>query len=121
VLRWTLAATRAILASMDAHDHPSLDTDGIPELPPNRPPGILGEPGLNVMKVDTFEPDGMNAGLTQEDTFETRFLLIALAYLLFFPAAFVMVWVSKRMSLRTKVIVTAAMLAGLALVVWALR
>jgi hypothetical protein len=101
---------------MTAHDHPSLDADGVPELPPNHPPGLLGEPGLNVMKVDTFEPDGMNAGLTQEGTFETRVLLIVLVYLLFFPAAFVMVWASKRMTLRTKLTATGVMLAGLALV-----
>ena len=100
--------------SASAHTPPA--TEPVPELPPNRVPGILGEPGLNVMKVDTFEPDGMNAGLTQEPTFETRFLAILIAYLLFFPVAFVMVWVSKRMSLRAKVISTVLMTVGVVLV-----
>ena len=91
------------------------------ELPPNRPPGILGEPGLNVMKVDTFEPDGLNAGLIQESTYETRWLWIILLYLLFFPAAFVVLWTSKKISLRVKVLVTAVMLAGLAFVAYMIR
>lgn len=88
--------------------------DGMPiELPPNRPPGMLGEPGLNVMKTDSFEPDGLNAGLLQESTWETRWLTIVLAYLLFFPVAFALVWLSKRIPRRAKIIATAAMLAGI--------
>lgn len=90
--------------------------DSLIELPPNRPPGMLGESGLNVLKTDAFEPDGVNAGLIQESTWETRWLTIVLAYLVFFPAAFVLVWLSERLTLRTKAITTLVMLAGIALV-----
>lgn len=82
------------------------------ELPESRPLGMLGEHGLNVLKSDTFEPDGVSAGLLQESTWETRWLAIALAYLVFFPLAFVLVWRSKRLAPRTKVIATVVMLAG---------
>lgn len=88
------------------------------ELPPNEPPGLLGEHGLNVMKVDTFEPDGMNAGLIQESTWETRWLTLVLFYLLFFPAAYVVLWRSKRISKRVKIVTTLVMTAGVLVVAY---
>lgn len=88
------------------------------ELPPNQPPGLLGEHGLNVMKVDTFEPDGMNAGLIQESTWETRWLTLILLYVLFFPAAYVVLWRSKYHSLRVKVTTTIVMTAGILVVAY---
>ena len=91
------------------------------ELPPNRPPGMLGEAGLNVMKVDTFEPDGLNAGLTQESTWETRWLWIIVLYLVFFPAAAFVLWRSKRISRSGKIFATIVGLAGLVLAAIAIR
>ncbi len=90
------------------------------ELPPNRPPGILGERGLNVGKVDTFEPDGVNAGLIQESTWETRWLTLVILYLVFFPAAFVVLWLSKRFTLRVKITTTVVMTAGVVFVAYQL-
>ncbi len=94
------------------------DNEPTPELPPNQPPGLLGEHGLNVMKTDTFEPDGMNAGLIQESTWETRWLTLVILYLVFFPAAYVVLWRSKHHSRRVKITTTLVMTAGLVFVAY---
>ena len=99
------------------------DDVGIPELPPNRPPGLLGESPPNLLKVDTFEPDGLNAGLVQESSYETRWLTIILLYLLVItiPVAAGVLWRSKSISRRAKIIATIAGVAGIVAVLVAVR
>ena len=58
-------ATPAALQGLER----ALDEGAKPELPDNRPPGILGESGLDIHKVDTFEYQD-DAGLVQEGTYE---------------------------------------------------
>lgn len=84
-----------------------LDKGGVKDLPPNVPPGMLGEKGLNVQRVDTFEPS-LNAGILQESSPETRVLLMLLMYLLVitFPVAMWLLWRERRRSLVTKVVLT---------------
>jgi len=96
------------------------DDEGLSELPPNIPPGFLGESPPDFRKVDTFEPDGVNAGLIQESTWETRWLTIAILYFVFFPAAAVVLWRSKAISRRAKIIATLVGLGGVTAVAVAL-
>lgn len=94
---------------------------GVAELPDNVPPGLLGEVGLNFMKVDDEGPHGLNAGLVQESSAQTRLLAVLLLYFIFFPAAFVVLWVSKHFSLKAKLVLSALMLVGLALLAYVLQ
>ena len=96
---------------MDGREWPE-DDSGLKELPPNTPPGFLGERPPDLRKVDTFEPDGVNAGLVQESTPETRWLTIVILYLVFFPAAAVVLWRSRYFSHRQKVVTTLIGAAG---------
>jgi hypothetical protein len=81
------------------------------ELPENQPKGLLGDPGLNVGKTDDFEPD-LNAGLSQENDMPVVWMAIFLGYLIFFVPGFVMLWASKRVPLRTKIIASIVMAAA---------
>lgn len=92
--------------------------EGLHELPPNIPPGFLGEVGPDLRKADTGGPYGLNAGVVQEWTWETTMILVGLAYIFFFPAAFVVLWRSRKVPKRQKVVLTVLMLAGLAYVAW---
>jgi len=78
------------------------------ELPENQPKGLLGDPGLNVGKIDEFEPD-LNAGISQENDMPVLWMAILLGYLIFFVPGFVILWMSKRVPIRTKVIASAVM------------
>jgi len=89
------------------------------ELPPNQPKGILGDKGLDIYKVDTFEPD-LNAGVSQENDAPVIHLAIVLAYLLFFPLAFWLLWRSPLYSVRAKVTLTIAGVTGVVVVGFAL-
>ena len=89
----------------------ALDRGSGRELPPNRPPGLLGEPGLNLRKVDPTS-HGLNAGLTQENDEQLTFLWIVLAYVVFFPLAYVILWRSHKIERRLKVWITIAMTVG---------
>jgi len=102
--------------SSDANTEWPDDDVGLTELPPNRPPGLLGESPPDLRRVDTFEPDGLNAGLVQESSYETRWLTILLLYLLIItiPVAAVVLWRSKSISLRAKVVAT---IVGVAVIV----
>jgi hypothetical protein len=84
---------------------------GVTELPPNHIKGWLGEKGPDLRRPDDLTPD-LNAGLSQEDDAPVRALVLVLAYLVFFPLAFVLLWRS-RYSRRYKLIITAIMLAGI--------
>jgi hypothetical protein len=96
----------------------ALDRGSGRELPPNRPPGLLGEPGLNLRKTDPTS-HGLNAGLTQENDEQMTFLWVVLAYIVFFPLAYVILWRSCKITKRSKVWTTAAMTVGVvAVVAW---
>jgi hypothetical protein len=81
------------------------------ELPENQPKGLLGEPGLNVGKTDEFEPD-LNAGISQENDMPVLWMAVLLGYLIFFVPGFVILWMSKRIPQRTKIIASIAMAIG---------
>lgn len=89
----------------------------LPALPPNQPKGILGEKGLDLYKVDTFEPD-LNAGVSQENDLPVMQLAIVLAYLLFFPLAFWLLWRSPLYPFRAKVTLSIAGVIGIVAVAW---
>jgi hypothetical protein len=93
----------------------ALDRGSGGELPPNVPPGLLGERGLNLRKVDP-PSHGLNAGLSQENDEQMTFLWIVLAYLVFFPLAYVIVWRTHKISRRSKTWITVAMSVGVAAV-----
>ena len=84
---------------------------GVTELPQNQIQGMLGEKNPSLYKVDEPQP-GLNSGLSQEDDALVRSLVFFLVYLLFFPAAYVLLWRSKAYSRRSKIIVSAVMTVG---------
>lgn len=91
--------------------------DGLDELPPNVPPGMLGEPMPNLRAVDGDGSHGLNAGIIDEWTWETTFLFIVGAYVLFFPLAFYVLWRTKKIPRFQKLVFSALMLAGIVAVV----
>jgi hypothetical protein len=93
----------------------ALDRGASTELPENRPPGWLGEVAPDMRKVEGFEPS-VNAGLLQEDTRQTRWLLMLVLYLMVFtsPAAVWLLWREPKRSLRAKITTTLIGLAGYA-------
>jgi hypothetical protein len=82
------------------------------ELPPNQPKGLLGERGFNLRKTDSFEPD-LNAGVSQENDLPVIWLGVLLAYLLFFPLAYWLLWRSPLFSRRAKIAVSVVGAAGI--------
>ena len=94
--------------------------DKLDELPPNVPPGFLGEQGLNFGKVDSSGPHGLNAGVIQEWTWETTRMIIALTYFLFFPLSFVILWRTRYIARKRKIALSVVMAAGLVFVGWRL-
>ena len=88
--------------------------DGLDELPPNIPPGFLGETGVDLRKVDGDGSHGLNAGVIQEWTAETTLIVVMLAYILFFPLAFVILWRSRKFSRRQKTVSSVLMAVGIA-------
>jgi hypothetical protein len=107
------------VASKDEIDR-ALGQGALQELPPNIPPGFLGEVAPNMNKADDFHPS-LNAGVIQESTWETNWLSIVLCYLLIVtsPAAVWMLWREPRRSLRVKVAATAIGVAGYVALYWA--
>jgi len=77
------------------------------ELPPNIPPGFMGEIAPDMRKPDDFEPS-LNAGVIQERTWETRWLTIVLLYLLVLtsPVAVWLLWRDPKRKLWAKVLAT---------------
>jgi hypothetical protein len=96
----------------------ALDKGALEELPPNIPPGWLGEVAPNLTKVDDFKPKGTNAGLTDENTWQTRWLLVVALTAMWFtaPIALWLVWRSRHNSLAVKVIWTVIVLGYGALI-----
>lgn len=99
-------------------DH-ALDKGALRELPPNIPPGFLGEIAPDLRKQDDFRPS-LNAGLIQENTWETRWLTIALMYVLIVtvPVAAWMLWREPRRSLTVKIVATLVGIAGYVGLYW---
>ena len=93
---------------------------GVDELPPNIPPGFMGEVGPSLRTVDGDGPHGLNAGIIQEWTWETTIALVLLAYALCFPVAFVILWRSRKVPKAQKVAISLIMVAGIAYVAWKL-
>lgn len=91
----------------------ALDRGSSTHLPPSIPPGFLGEASPDIRKIDEFEPS-LNAGLLQEDTWETRWLTMGILYLLVItsPVAAWMLWRDPARSTRTKVLATVVGIAG---------
>jgi hypothetical protein len=89
------------------------------ELPPNEVQGLLGEKNPKLRATDTFEPD-LNAGVSQEMDLPVVWMGIVLAYLLFFPAAYWLLWRTNLISQRAKVVVSAVGAAGIAYVTYRL-
>lgn len=87
------------------------------ELPENQPKGMLGEKGIDVRKVEDFTPD-LNAGLSQENDMPVIWTAVLLGYLIFFIPGFVILWASKRIPIRTKIIASVVMVAGVAAFAW---
>lgn len=85
----------------------ALDKGALRELPPNVPPGFLGERGLNMSKVDEFKPT-LSAGIVQEPSSATRQLTMVLLYLLVVtsPVAAWMLWRDPRRPLWVKMAAT---------------
>jgi hypothetical protein len=101
------------MATRDEVLEAALDKGASTELPPNIPPGLLGEVAPDIRKVDEFEPT-LNAGITQEGTWETRWLLIGVLYLLILgsPIAAWMLWRDPKRKTWAKVVATAVGIAG---------
>jgi hypothetical protein len=87
----------------------ALDKGALRDLPPNIPPGFMGEIRPDMRKADDFRP-GLSAGVIQEQTWETRWLTIGLLYLLVLtsPVAVWLLWRDPKRSTRTKVVATVA-------------
>jgi hypothetical protein len=85
----------------------ALDRGSHDQLPPNVPPGMLGEVAPDLRKVDDFHPT-LNAGLLQESTSDTHFLTMLLLYVLVLtsPVAAWMLWREPRRPLWVKLAVT---------------
>lgn len=91
----------------------ALSRGAMAELPPNVPPGVLGEVAPDFRKVDRFEPS-LNAGILQESTSDTRWLTIVVLYLLVLtaPVALWLLWRDPRRSLKAKVVTTVVGVIG---------
>jgi hypothetical protein len=86
----------------------ALDEGEIPELPPNVPPGLLGEAGPDLRKIDP-DSHGLNAGLTQEMDGPVVLLAVVISYAIFFPLAFWILWRTDTLPRRTKIMLSAVM------------
>lgn len=89
-----------------------LSRGALDEMPDNRPPGILGEAGLDIRKTDSYRYEN-DAGLVQESSGEVRALVIALLTMVVVgaPVALWLLWRDKKLNLARKV-VASALIAG---------
>jgi len=102
-----------VVSARDEDLDAALDRGASSELPDNQPPGWLGEVAPDLRKPDDFEPS-LNAGLVQEDSLQTRWLLMFVMYLLVFtaPVAVWLLWREPKRSLRAKVVTLMVGIAG---------
>jgi hypothetical protein len=91
----------------------ALSRGRLEELPPSRPPGLLGDTPMDIRKTDEFEPS-LNAGVLQESTWQTRGMTLALLYVLVVtsPIAAWMLWRDKKLSLTRKIVATVIGIVG---------
>ena len=94
-----------------------LSKGGLDELPPNQIRGLLGERNPKLKVIDDFEPD-LNAGVSQEMDLPVVWMAIVLAYLLFFPLAYVILWRTRHISRRAKVVVSVVGAVGICFVAY---
>jgi len=92
----------------------------VKDLPENYPKGLLGDRGLNVGKTDDFTPELNARGVSQENEMRVVWLAVLLGYLLFIVPGFAILWFSKRIPIRTKVVASVVMAVGAAILVWVL-
>lgn len=97
----------------------ALSKGTLDELPPNQPKGLLGERGLDLYKTDSFKPD-INAGVSQDNDLPVVWMGIILAYLLFFPVAYWLLWRSALFTRRAKIVTSVIGAVGVLAVVLAL-
>lgn len=90
------------------------------DLPPNVPPGFLGEVAPDMRRVDEDGPRGLNAGIIDEWTWETTLLTVILLLVVFFPGAYWVLWRSHKVPKAQKWGMTALMTAAVAAVAWRL-
>ena len=90
----------------------ALDRGSGTPLPPNRPQGLFGEEGLNLTRSDDWSPNG-TAGLSQEGDGGVVLLAIILAYLLFFPLAYWILWRTPALRGWRKSVLAVLMTVGL--------
>jgi hypothetical protein len=85
----------------------ALDKGASAFLPPNEPPGWLGEVAPDLRKVDEFEPT-LNSGISQEDSQQQRWLLMLIMYVTVVasPIALWLLWRDPARSRRAKVVTT---------------
>lgn len=97
-----------------------LDKGELRELPSNIAPGFLGEVAPDLRKTDEFEPS-LNSGISQDETWETRWLTIVLLHLLVItsPVALWLLWRDPRRTVRVKIMATVLGI-GVYAVVWIL-
>jgi hypothetical protein len=94
-----------IVASQESEElERALDRGAMRELPPNHVPGWIGERGPDMRKVDDFSTPGLNAGISQEVDAPVVFLTVVIALVVFFPAAYVILWRSRAFSRRYKIV-----------------
>ena len=86
---------------------------GVTELPPNHVRGILGVSSPDLREPESFDPD-LNAGVSQENDLPVLWMAIVLAYLLAFPVAYVVLWRSKLISWRAKIVISIVGAVGVA-------
>jgi hypothetical protein len=100
------------MVSRDELDR-ALDQGGMDEMPPPVPGGFLGERAPDLRKTEDFRPSP-TAGLVQESTPETRWMTIAVLYLLIVtsPVAAWLLWRQPRYSLRAKIACSVLGIAG---------
>jgi hypothetical protein len=88
---------------------------GAGELPLNRPAGLLGETPPDWRKIDSPGPS-IFGGVTQDVDVRIEWLGMLVAYFVFFPVAYVILWRSTSFSKRVKIGYTIAFTVGLAVV-----
>ena len=97
----------------------ALSKGELDELPPNQVKGLLGEKNPKLKVIDSFEPD-LNAGVSQEMDLPVVWMGIVLAYLIFFPLAYVLLWRTKYITRRNKIIWSVVGAIGVAYVLFRL-